>query len=255
MERNIQMLRLGKLPARPFPKKFSLAALVDTANLPPLPNAFGHETLIGPDAWGMLANDKVGCCVLSGGAHETMLLNMEANKVVPFDAAATLSDYTAITGYNPTDPATDQGTDVQDAATYRTTTGLRDANGTRHKIVTSLGLEPGNLTSLWQGLYLFGAVGIGVQLPSSALDQFNNNQPWDVVTGSTIVGGHYVSLVAKRGMLYIVTWGKLQLMTVNFLTTYCDEARVYLSQEDLINQKSPEGFDYAQLQTDLAALT
>jgi hypothetical protein len=247
-------LKLGKLPARPYPKKFSLAALVDPANLPPLPVSFGHESLIGPTSWGMLANDKAGCCVLSGGAHETMLLNKEAGNVVSFSDTSVLSDYSAITGYDPTDPSTDQGTDVQDAATYRRTTGLLDASGARHKIVTSLALEPGNLVHLWEGIYLFTTGGIGLQLPASAMDQFNAGQPWDVVTGSPIEGGHYVPIVAKRDMLYVVTWGKLQPMTPNFFTTYCDEARVYLSQEDIVNQKSPDGFDYAQLQIDLGAL-
>ena len=247
-------LKLGKLPARPYPKKFSLANLVDLSELPPVPASFGHETLVDGNSWEMLANDKVGCCVLSGGDHETMLLNKEAGNVVTFVDANTLADYAAITGYDPSDPSTDQGTDVQDAATYRRATGLIDANGTRHKIATSLALEPGNLDHLWAGLYLFSAVGIGLQFPSSAMDKFGNNQPWDVVAGATIVGGHYVPLIAKRDMLYIVTWGKLFPMTMRFLTTYCDEARVYLSQEDLINQKSPEGFNYAQLQTYLPAI-
>ena len=245
-------LKLGKLPARPYPKKFSLAALVDPSELPPVPASFGYETLI--TNYGMLANDQVGDCVLAGGAHETMLLNKLAAKDVAFTNTSVLSDYSAITGYDPSDPATDQGTDVQDAATYRRVTGLLDAAGNRHKIATSLALQPGDLNHLWAGFYLFKAVGIGLQLPSSALDQFNNKQPWDVVPGASIVGGHYVPLIARRDMLYVVTWGGEQPMTLNFFSTYCDEARVYLSQEDLVNQQSPESFNYAQLQTYLAAL-
>src|ERR1700686_1975844 len=96
-------LKLGKLAARPFPKKFSLVALVDTTNLPPVPASFGHETLIGAKDWGMLGNDAVGCCVISGGGHETMLLNKEVGKTVPFSAASVLKDYSAITGYDPAD--------------------------------------------------------------------------------------------------------------------------------------------------------
>ena len=247
-------LKLGKLPARPYPKKFSLAALADAANLPPVPATFGHETLIGANDWNMLANNQWGCCVESGGGHETMLLNLLAGVTVSFNDAATLSDYSAITGFNPSDPSTDQGTDVQDAATYRQTTGLIDANGNRHKIATSLALVPGDVAHLWEATYLFDITGIGLQLPASAIDQFNAGQPWDVVTGSPIEGGHYVPLIAKRDMLYIVTWGKLQPMTLNFFSTYCDEARTYLSQENLVNQKSPEGFNYSTLISDLSAL-
>jgi hypothetical protein len=38
------------------------------------------------------------------------------------------------------------------------------------------------------------------------------------------------------------------------LKEYCDEAIAYVSQECLLNQKSPEGFSYADLISDLAAL-
>ncbi len=246
-------LKLGKLEARPYPKKFSLEALVDVTELPAAPPAFGHEDIIGHDAWGMLANDKYGCCVWSGGAHESMLLNMEVGNIVPFDDAGVLGDY-ASTGFDPADPSTDQGTDVQQAANYRRTIGLLDAKDNRHKIAASLGLTPGNVSHLWQALYLFDIVGIGLQLPASAMDQFDKGQPWDVVTGSPIEGGHYVPMIAKRDMLYIVTWGKLHPMTLRFFSTFCDEARTYLSQEAIVNQKSPDGFDYATLQQAMRTL-
>ena len=58
-----------------------------------------------------------------------MLLNKEVGTTVPFSDFSVLSDYSAVTGFDPADPATDQGTDVQDAATYRRVTGLLDANG------------------------------------------------------------------------------------------------------------------------------
>jgi hypothetical protein len=44
------------------------------------------------------------------------------------------------------------------------------------------------------------------------------------------------------------------MMTEKFLKQYCDEAIAYVSQECLIGQKSPEGFAYADLIGDLAAL-
>lgn len=47
--------------------------------------------------------------------------------------------------------------------------------------------------------------------------------------------------------LAVVTWGDTQLMSEAFLTTYCDEAVAYVSQEGLVDRKSPEDFDYAAL--------
>jgi hypothetical protein len=247
--------KLGKKPARPGAIKLALARYANTAALPPLPAIFGHDALIGAGDWQMLGNDRYGDCVFAGAAHETMLLTREAGKVVAFSDAAVLGDYAAVTGFDPQNPATDQGTDMQVAADYRRKTGVIDASGARHKIAAYLALEPGNLTHLYLASYLFGAAGIGLQLPQSASDQTDAGKPWDVVAGSPNEGSHYVPLLGRQADgLHVVTWGALQVMTEAFLKAYCDEAIAYVSQECLVAQKSPEGFDYAALMRDLAAL-
>jgi hypothetical protein len=68
------------------------------------------------------------------------------------------------------------------------------------------------------------------------------------------VGGHYVPLVADRGNLVCVTWGRLQQMTLQFYKGYCDEAWAILSLEMLKGGLSLEGFAMTQLQIDLSAL-
>lgn len=246
-------LPLGKKPARSGAVKFKFRDFVDKSVLPKLPRTFGHEDLIAPTAWGMLGNDEVGCCVFSGAAHEHMLLTREGD--VPdatFTTANVLSDYSAVTGYNPNDPNTDQGTDMGVAAAYRRKTGIIDAKGRRHKIGAYLALEPGDQHELFLAVYLFGAAGIGIEVPSSAMDQFNKHKTWDVVTGSSIEGGHYIPLIAKRTNLNVVTWGRLQPMTTRFLTKYNDESIAIVSEEILTKGKSPEGFDRGGL---MAALT
>lgn len=248
------MFKLGKTPARPDAVKFKFSAYADTTQLPKPPKTFGHENFIGKADWAMLGNDQWGDCVWAGAAHETLLWNAEAGHGVTFNDESVLSDYSAVTGFDPKDPNTDQGTDMQAAASYRRKVGVVDANGTRHKVAAYLAIKPGNLTELYQALYLFGAVGIGIQFPSSAMDQFNKRKTWSVVSRSQIEGGHYIPLVAKRTHLECVTWGALQGMTTGFFSKYCDEAIVYLSEEALIDGKSAELFDFASLQADLKAL-
>ena len=246
--------KLGKKPARPGAFRLRLSFYLNAAALPPLPATFGHESLIS--YWGMLGNDNYGDCVWAGAAHEVMLLNKEANVDVSFTDASVLSDYSAVTGFNPNDPASDGGTDVQVAAAYRKSTGVLDAAGKRHTVAAYISIDPTNLTHLYYAGYLFGPVGIGIQFPSTAMDQFAAGQPWDVVPGATIDGGHYVPLVGRQADgLHVISWAKDQIMTENFLHTYCDEAVAYVSQEALINQKSPEGFDYDQLIQDLPLLS
>jgi hypothetical protein len=251
----MQTLKLGLKPRREGSIKLKFSQYVLAAALPTPPATFGHETLIPAVGWGMLGNDQYGDCVWAGAGHETMLWNKEAGRSVIIMPDNALSDYSAVTGFDKSDPSTDQGTDMDDAAKYRRTTGIVDASGNRHKVGAYLDLEPGNLDELFQAAYLFGAVGIGIEVPSSAMDQFNAGQPWDVVAGSTIEGGHYVPFVAKRDNLEVVTWGRTQQMTVKFFEKYCDQAIVYLSEEMLVDGKSLEGFDLASLKADLAAVT
>jgi len=251
--------RLGKTPARAWQapgSRFRLGTYADPDAVPKPPAQFGHAGLIGMSGWDMLANDRYGDCVWAGAAHETMLLNKIAGKTVRFTDFDVLADYAAVTGFKAGDAKTDKGTDMQAAAAYRRKTGIVDADGKRHTIAAYLALDPGNLTQLYTALYLFGAVGIGLQLPSSVFGQTDRGEIWDVTPGAPLAGGHYVSAVGKlaNGHIHVVSWGAVHTMTGAFLQDYCDEAVAYVSQESLVDQKSPEGFDYDTLLADLAAL-
>ncbi len=242
--------KLGKTPARHAIK----LKLRDYATaLPATPDVFGHEALL-PANVGMLGNDQFGDCVWAGAAHETILWNLEAGATVTFTADDSLADYAAVTGFKPTDPSSDQGTDMQVAAAYRKATGVIDASGNRHTVAAYLAVE--GLEEAASAAYLFGACGIGIQVPSSAQDQFSAGEPWDVVDGSSIDGGHYVPLVgrAANGNYLVITWGRVQEATPAFLERYQDEAIAYLSDEFLTGGKSLEGFDLPTLTADLAAL-
>lgn len=242
--------KTGKLPARPGATKLKFA---DYLAVDKPPAQYTHTNLV--EIWGMLGNDTVGDCVLAGAGHETILWNAEGHKSVNVTTQNALSDYSAITGYNPKKPSSDKGTDMQVAAKYRQKTGVIDDLGKRHKIGAYLAIDYTTPTELKQAIYMFGAVGLGIQFPNSAMDQFNAGQDWTVVKGAKIDGGHYVPLVGYDSkFVYLVTWGKLIRATWVFVTTYADEALVYLSPEMLINNVSLEGFNLTQLQADLKQL-
>jgi hypothetical protein len=248
------MLKLGKLPARPGAVKLKLANYLDTAVLPKPPSSFGHERMVGD--WGMLGNDQYGDCVWAGASHEVLLWNREAGKTVNVTAQSALKNYSQVTGFNPNDPSTDQGTDMEVAAKYRRQTGLLDADGQRHKIGAYVALDPGNLTQLWYALYLFDGVGIGVEFPAQWMDAFNRGRAWGKVSRPKKEGGHYIPGVAKRSRSPIaVTWGRLQRLTPAGYTQFCDEAIAYLTEEKLVNGRSLEGFDLDTLRRDLQLVT
>lgn len=247
--------RLGKKPARPGAMKLKLSAVLAKADWPVVPVNFGGHNRVRD--WGMLGNDKYGDCVWAGAGHEHMMATMVGD--VPdatFTTENVLSDYTALTGFSPTDEATDQGTDMVQAAEYRRTTGVVDASGRRHKIAAYLSLKVGDPSQLALAMYLFGIVGIGLRFSNKAMQQFDDHIPWSVVPKAKFEGGHYVPAVGRnsKGHFLVVTWGRLHAMTPSFYAKYCDEAIVYFTDEFLIDGTTPQGFNLAKLKTFFAQL-
>lgn len=248
------MYKLGKLPAKKGAVKLKLSKYL-TAELPEPPEEFGDEYLI--KHWPALGNNRYGNCVIASKGHIIPMWCAEGGKEVKFSTKNVLADYSAITGFNPCDPSTDNGTYMSDAAKYFYKTGYADAKNERHKIDAYLSITPGDVHEHRIALYLFGAVDIGFSVPAYCMRQFALGQVWDVCdTNDNIQGGHCVPLVARRnGMFTCATWGKLQQMTDEFLEKYEDEAIVYLSPEMFGEDKiTNEGFDYEQLKADLEAL-
>jgi hypothetical protein len=245
-------VKLGKKPAKKDRRDLLFYDYL-TNKLPTHPEQFGHESLVS--SWGMLGNDSVGDCVFAGAGHETMLWTTEGGAPAVFTDKCIISDYSAVTGYNPNESNSDQGTDVREALKYRSNTGLIDALGNRHKIGAFVSVDYHNIDEIKEAIFLFNAIGIGIQFPASAMEQFSTGKPWTVVENSSVEGGHYVPCLGyDADYIYCVTWGKVQKMDYNFFKTYCDEAFAILSVEMLKADKSPDGFDIDQLQADLKAL-
>jgi hypothetical protein len=244
-------LCLGKLPARPNAVLLKFATYADFSALPPVPADFGHEEYVPSIPWGMNGNDVAGVCVVAGGAHETILFNRMAGKTITITTQDTFADFQSITGLPPSPLV---GADMQKAAAFRQKYGLRDSTGQRHKIAAYVALRPGDLRELYAAMYLFGAVGVSIHFPTSGFDQFRRHQAWAVVSGMHIEADHYIPCMALRSNIVCVTWGRFQAIRPSFYAAMSDEALAYISQEALIAGKSPEGFDYAALATDLNLL-
>ena len=69
--------------------------------------------------WGMLANDQIGDCVIAMMLHSIEDFHLDAGTAVPaFSDQDAIHLYSAITGYNPNDPSSDQGTNENTAMRY-----------------------------------------------------------------------------------------------------------------------------------------
>lgn len=261
---------LGKQPATYDSRDFRYADLRGQVQLPTIPPPGGGYGMdFGADGWGMLGNGPdntvfegfQGCgdCAWAGPAHETMEACKNAKQTVPsFSGKTVVDQYAQYSGYNPQTGSGDTGSNVRDVLNWRQSKGLLDDSGAAHKIGAYVALEPGNLTQLWEALYLFNVIGIGINFPGSAMDQFNAGQMWSVVAGAKIEGGHYIPVVGhpSTGVWTCITWGKRQPMTTQFLTTYCDEAWAWVdpARYSALTGDTPQGFSPNQISQYLTAV-
>jgi hypothetical protein len=249
-------LKLGKSVARHDPRTLLLASYVTPA-LPAPPASFDLTSKV--KSWGMMDNDQIGDCTCAAAGHLLMewTANAGTKMFTPSDKQI-VAAYSAITGYNPTTGANDNGANEIDVLNYWRQTGIAG-----HKIGAYVALEPTNHNHIMDSVYIFEGCYIGVQLPISSQAQVQNHQPWSVPPGGPTGdgkpgswGGHAVPVVAydTHGVT-VVTWGALQSMTWSFWAAYCDEAYAILSPDYLDGkQQAPQGFSLQQLQADLADL-
>src|SRR5438552_180090 len=114
--------RLGKKPARRGAISLAMGQVFDRSALPKPPLRIGHEKIGIP--WQCFKNDEFSDCVFAGAAHEHMIWTHEGGTTAQFTDANVLSDYAAVTGFDPKNPDSDQGTDMEVAASYRRRVGV-----------------------------------------------------------------------------------------------------------------------------------
>jgi hypothetical protein len=203
--------------------------------------------------WGMLGNDQVGDCTMAGAAHVAMAVDKYGqNRDLTITDQQVLTAYSAVSGYNPADPATDVGATLQDALNYWRKQGL-----VGNTIAAFAFIDPQDLELVRACIAVFGAVYTGFNVPQSAMEQFNHGQPWTVTGRTRMLGGHCVPLGAYTPDTFTcVTWGQTQTMDLGFYRRYFDEVAVPIDLDWMrANGTSPAGLDVAALNTDFTALT
>lgn len=230
-----------------------------------------HAELAGPPAavsrphpgftWGMLANDKIGDCVIAMMLHSIEDFHLDAGTSVPaFTDQDAISVYSAITGYNPKDPSSDRGTDERVAMRYWEHPGLKTSDGEAHKILATVAVDPSDLNECRIAIDEFVDLQIGIALPITAQGQ----QEWTVVgdgkSGNSAPGswgGHGIPYREYDAETFkCVTWGAELLLTVPFHQDYAQEAHVIVTQEMLNKQGiGPSGVAWDELIADIKTLT
>jgi hypothetical protein len=246
-------MKLGKLAPKHNAKTLQFSKYLLPSALPPPPSKAYYEYRVPASAWGLLGNDQYGDCTCAGPGHEIMNRTAHSGTMATITEADALTMYAAICpGFDPTTDANDNGAAITDALNYLLTTGLAG-----HKINGWAAIDNTNILSIKQGIYLFGSVNIGVQLPNSAMTQTQAGQSWDVVADDGgIDGGHCVPLMGYGAAgCTCVTWGQLQQMSWPWFLKYCDEAYAEIALDWLnANGEAPNSLNIDALTADLNAL-
>jgi hypothetical protein len=223
-----------------------------TASLPAPPPATSYDSKI--TNLGMMLNNTLGDCTCAAVGHCVQQWTAEAQKkqvIIPDPDIEKL--YEIVGHYDPSNPKSDRGAVEINVLNYWLANPF-----VGNKLSAFCALEPQNLEAVKDAVFIFGNCYIGLQMPLSAQQQTVWTVPPGGATGQGAPGswgGHAVPIVAydARG-LTCITWGQLLRMTWQFWNAYCDEAYGLLSQDWVDAGKTPAGFDWKQLVTDMGDL-
>ena len=233
------MPKLGRLPNSGRPRIKLTADLIPATAYAPPPSVDWYSH-VPAASWGMDGNDAYGDCTCAEIDHAVKTMQVAAgNPEVKSSAQEVLNAYAAITGWNPNDPSSDQGAEMQSVRDFWRKTGFT-LGGKPDKVALFAQVDHTNLMLVRWCIDRFGEVGVGVNFPASAMDQFNADMPWDVVKGSQVEGGHAVAAVGYDAQyIYLVSWGRVVPATWAWFVAYTEECWTQLST-DWINAASGE---------------
>ena len=135
-----------------------------TAALPSAPVSVDWSA--GVKSWGVMRNDVLGDCTCAAVGHaiQVWTKNTEQEQTLPDEAVVSL--YSAVSGFTPDNPSSDQGAVETEVLNY----WLRHkVEG--HTLSAFAALQPRDIRDVKDAIWLFGGVYIGLALPISAQAQ------------------------------------------------------------------------------------
>lgn len=242
---------LGKKPVKLDRRTLQLKRLMP--NLPAAPPARDWGKNL-PNDIDMYMNDVIGDCTCASAAHLVQTWTSCNGPMVSPSGKDVLAMYER-QGYDPSNPATDQGAVCLDVLSDWRNVGLGD-----HKIGAYVKLDHGDKEHVKAAIDYFGGVYIGAQLPLSAQDEV---PMWKGIHGHLghrdtpgTWGGHCMAVCQydATGVTFL-TWGHKQRANWMWWKLYVDEAYAIVSKDFLDGtQHAPNGLPVAELNEYLADL-
>lgn len=245
------LMRLGRVRAPQSPRVPHLSTVWADKAAPALSTVDWYSRV---PSWPMLANDQVGDCTCAAIGHiiQQWTTYTDTSAVVMSDAEV-LGLYSAVSGYVPGNPATDNGALCVDVLRYWFTAGVRTPDGGPDTLIGAAGVNPTDFAEVSRAILTFGNLYAGVALPSSA----QTEEVWTSTADAPgSWGGHCIPLVGLNPVGPLcVTWGALKQMTWSWWARYAEEAYVLLSPDWMrTTGTDPSGLNWDQLAQAMKAL-
>jgi len=226
-----------------------------TPALPAPPDSVAYYQKV--PAWPMYYNDQYGDCTCAAAGHMIQNWSASAATEVTPPPQTILKFYEHFVG---TPPPPDAGCNMLSVLKYWRKAGLDE-----HKVQAFTSLQLKDQSQAQSAVYLLGGIYIGVELPDFAVQAGQDwlTIPWVVPPGGlggdaapNPKNGHCIPAVGYDAeQLWIVTWGSLKSMSWGFYDAYADESYAIVSTDFIGSSgESPEGFNLAALENDLAQL-
>jgi len=217
-------MKLGR-QARAFNPKIKNMRAVYGKPLPTPPAAIDWSHNITD--FGVMLNDRLGDCTCAAVYHARQIWTANTLTEQTEPDRCVLNLYEAATGYNPQNPATDQGGVEQYVLQYLLNEGIPLGDGTRDKILGFMEVDHNNINDVKLTIAEFGLAYIGFNVPNSMFAAGEPPQVWTVSQDPNLAateGGHAIILIAydDQGPT-CVSWGKKYKMTWEFFSRYTDE--------------------------------
>lgn len=244
-------------PTAHGPRLMMSRYLEDLGALPTPPDDVDYSGPAMPAISRLYRNDVLGCCVISGIAHDIGVFTAgAAGTPVMFTDEQIVEMYGLIGGYDPRDPSTDQGCSETEALDY-----WHQHSFLGHPIAGWLTINTENVAEVKLAAFLFENLFFGIELPDEWTQVRESGFVWDAGTPNPRNGHCVVGCGFSPQGIKICTWGMTGTMTWEALARDViaqsgGELHAVISPETIARatQRAPNGFSWDQLVADFAAL-
>ena len=165
-------------------------------------------------------NTQLGCCVIAHHAHFLANVTSQVGKPFIYTDKQIIADYSAVGGYIPGDPFSDQGCDIGTDLSYLKSTGFADGS----KLLGSIDLDPTSQLAMTQSVWITGGVCFGMSMPNAWINPAPQESGfvWDVAGSPDDGNGHCFTGFAyptSQGIT-IATWGMIGTITWAAIAKY-----------------------------------